>query len=81
MTGERTVHGLISWKSIGKAHVFGTAGKTVGECLDAEVRILSEDKSLLQAVGEIIQHEVVLVHDKEKKIVGIVTTTDLSGGR
>src|SRR5262245_5754130 len=28
MTGERTVHGLISWKSIGKAHVIGNAGRT-----------------------------------------------------
>ena len=27
MSGERTVDGLISWKSIGQAHVVGKAGK------------------------------------------------------
>ncbi len=78
MTGDRTVHGLISWKSIGKAHVVGTAGPRVVDCMDPEVRVLSGDMPLLRAVGEIIQHEIVLVQDRAKKIVGIVTTTDLS---
>src|SRR5437867_4065725 len=78
MTGDRTVHGLISWKSIGKAHVVGTAGPRVVDCMDPEVRVLSGDMPLLRAVGEIIQYEIVLVQDRAKKIVGIVTTTDLS---
>lgn len=78
MTGERTVHGLISWKSIGRARVVGAARKRVADCMDHDVRVLSQDMSLLDAVEEIIRHEVVLVHDKSRAIVGIVTTTDLS---
>jgi CBS domain-containing protein len=78
MAGKRTLHGLISWKSIGRAHVVGTAGPRVVDCMDKEVQVLAADMPLLAAVGEIIRHEVVLVHDKQKKIVGLVTTTDLS---
>jgi CBS domain-containing protein len=78
MTGERTVHGLISWKSIGKAHVIGKAGPTVADCMDPEVRVLAADMPLLKAVNEIIRHEIVLVQDQSRRIVGIVTTTDLS---
>src|SRR5262249_54477375 len=41
MTGNRTVHGLISWKSIGRAHVVRTAGPRVADCMDADIRILA----------------------------------------
>jgi CBS domain-containing protein len=78
MSGERTVHGLISWKSIGKAHVVGKAEPRVADCMDSEVQVLAADMPLLKAVNEIIEHEVVLVRDHSRKIVGIVTTTDLS---
>lgn len=78
MTGDRTIHGLISWKSIGRAHVVGTAGPRVVDCMDSEVQVLPADMPLLRAVGEIIRHEIVLVQDRSKRIVGIVTTTDLS---
>lgn len=78
MSGERTVHGMISWKSIGRAHVVRKPGSTVADCMDSEVRVLPADMPLLRAVNEIIQHEVVLVRDYSNKIVGIVTTTDLS---
>lgn len=78
MTGDRTVHGLISWKSIGRAHVVGKAGKRVVDCMEREVEILASDMALLAAVGEIIRHEVVLVRDPQRRIVGLVTTTDLS---
>jgi hypothetical protein len=78
MSGKRTVDGLISWKSIGRAHVVGKSGSTVADCMDSEVHVLAADMPLLKAVDEIIRHEVVLVRDHSKKIVGIVTTTDLS---
>jgi len=78
ITGTRTVHGIVSWKSIGRAHVAGSAGVQVAQCMDTDVRVLLDDMPLLKAVDEIIQHEVVLVRDPAKKIVGIVTTTDLS---
>ena len=43
-----------------------------------EPQVLAANMPLLKAVGEIIRHEIVLVQDGSKKIVGIVTTTDLS---
>src|SRR5262249_52875632 len=66
------------WKSIGRAHVVGKAGPRVADCMDAEVQVLAADMPLLKAVNEIIEHEVVLVRDHSRKIVGTVTTTDLS---
>lgn len=78
MTGAHTIHGIISWKSIGRAHVVGSAGKQVADCMDTEFRVLAGELSLLRAVGEVIRHEIVLVQDKQKRIVGLVTTADLS---
>lgn len=78
MGGGRTVHGMVSWKSIGRAHVGGSSGTRVKDFMDDKVAVLSSDMSLLSAVQEIIAHEVVLVRSKTKEIVGIVTTTDLS---
>jgi len=78
MTGGRTVHGMISWKSIGRAQVAGKAGPNVVDCMDDEIRVLPISMSLIDAVSEIIRHEVVLVKDHDRKITGIVTTTDLS---
>jgi len=78
MTCEKTVHGLISWKSIGRAHVVGQAGPLVRDCMDPDCKVLPANMPLLKAVAEIIQHEVVLVMNREKTITGIVTTTDLS---
>jgi len=78
MTGDRTTHGLISWKSIGRAHVVGTAGPRVADCMDVDVQILPAGMPLLRAVNEIIRHEIILVCDKQRRIIGLVTTTDLS---
>src|SRR5262245_28785570 len=78
MTGDRTTHGLISWKSIGRAHVVGKAGPRVADCMDADVQILPAGMPFLKAVAEIIRHEIVLVCDKQRRIIGLVTTTDLS---
>ena len=80
MTGDRTVHGLISWKSIGK----GTCGRDRQDrewwtAWTPRFEWLSGDMPLLRAVGrDHPTREIVLVPDRAKKIVGIVTTTDLS---
>jgi hypothetical protein len=46
--------------------------------MDADVQILPAGMPLLKAVAEIIRHEIVLVCDKQRRIIGLVTTTDLS---
>jgi len=78
MTSDKTVHGLISWKSIGQAHVVGRSGPLVRDCMDPDCQVLPAHMPLLKAVAEIIRHEVVLVKNVERTITGIVTTTDLS---
>jgi hypothetical protein len=39
---------------------------------------LSADISLFAAIGRIVEHDYVLIRDHQKKITGIVTTSDLS---
>lgn len=78
MHGERTVHGVISWKSIGRAHVCGEPGPTVADSMEPIVRILPSTTPLLTAVDEVIRHEFVLVRGPARKIVGLVTSTDLN---
>lgn len=68
MRGERTVDGLISWRSIGKTRIAdGKACKYARDCLE-RVEIVSSDTHLFEAVKIIAQKEVVLVRDNENKI-------------
>jgi len=78
MRDERTAEGLISWKSIGAAHALNREVNYVRDCMETYVEILSYDTSLFDAIDAITRHEVVLVRDAEKKISGLVTTTDIS---
>ncbi|WP_440997930.1 CBS domain-containing protein [Arhodomonas sp. SL1] len=77
MQGERTVHGLISWKSIGKARAFGQSCEQTRDCLE-KAAIIRADKPLLSAVSSIIENEVVLVKENDERIIGLVTTSDVS---
>jgi CBS domain-containing protein len=78
MPGERTVDGLISWRSIGNARMQNkTACERVRDCLES-VEIVSFDMHLFDAVRIIAEKEVVLVRDSENKISGVVTTSDIS---
>lgn len=78
IVGERSVKGMISWKSIGSRLVMGSECKEVRECMD-QTRIISSEISLFDAIGEIVKYECVLVQDTtSNKISGIVTTSDLS---
>lgn len=77
MTNEREVKGLISWKTIGIRLGLGRSGQTVREYMDPHVEI-SADVSLFNAIDLIVASECVLVRDRERKISGMVTTSDLS---
>lgn len=75
---DRNVDGLISWRSIGKSRIAdGKTCKYVRECLEP-VEIVNSDMHLFEAVNLIAQKEVVLVRNSEKKIVGLITTSDIS---
>ncbi len=74
---EFTLKGAISWKSIGRTLSLGLTCDTVRNCLE-EATVISSDTSLFAAIPTIVEKEYVVVKDTRNKIVGIVTTTDLS---
>lgn len=76
-TTERDVKGLFSWKSLGSRLALGRACKKVSESMEpaSEIR---QDASLFEAVPQIVEHQCILVRDATRKLVGIVTTADLS---
>jgi CBS domain-containing protein len=77
MQGERTVKGLISWKTIGSRLALGAGGEMVRDFMEAAAEI-SADASLFAAIRTIVDRQYVLVRDSEQRISGIVTTTDVS---
>jgi predicted transcriptional regulator len=77
MQGDREVRGMISWESIAKRSMLAPPPTTVAECrMDAQV--VDADSSLYDALPAIARHGYVLVRSPEKKIVGIVTASDLA---
>lgn len=79
MQDQRNVKGVISWKSIGSRLALGCSGSAVRDYMEADnPTVVSADDSLFTAIPAIVEHEYVLVRSSEKRIVGIVTTSDLS---
>jgi CBS domain-containing protein len=77
MTSEREIKGMFSWKSIGQRLTLGKSCKIVREAIDPHYEVRS-DESLFFAVALVAEHEFVLVRGSDKRICGIVTTTDLA---
>lgn len=77
MTSEREVKGMISWSSIGARLAVGNQAEAVSHYMEKH-RELSADVSIIAAVAMIAEHDYVLIRDDQKKITGIVTTSDLS---
>lgn len=79
MVGEREVKGVVSWTSVAQGLALG--GKfndtEVRKCMD-QAKIVSADISLFDAINDIVSSQYVLVQDTNRKICGIVTTSDLS---
>ena len=78
MTGERTVNGMISWKSIGSSFSLGGPYEWVRDCMEESVEEISIDAPLYEAIGSIAKHGYLLVRGKDRAVTGIVTETDLS---
>jgi CBS domain-containing protein len=77
MTNERDVKGVISWTSIATRLAFGKQGTKVSHFMDAAHEI-GADSSMFQAIPIIVQQQYVLVRGSDKRITGIVTSSDLS---
>lgn len=76
LSGQRSVEGVISWKSIGRAISLGKECLTVSDCKE-DVVILNYDEPLFNAVKVVLEKEVILVKQKDGIISGIVTATDV----
>jgi CBS domain-containing protein len=77
MTSSYEVKGVISWRSIGRRLTVASSGTEVREMMD-EAAEVKADRSIFEALAHIARHDYVLVRDAtDKKIVGIVTSSDL----
>lgn len=78
MQGNRDVKGIISWSSIGaKLALNESKFEKVREYMRPHHEVQSTD-SLFRVISHIVEHSYVLVRGEDKKITGIVTTSDLS---
>jgi CBS domain-containing protein len=76
--GEKTVHGMISWKSIGRAKVKSSnTCKYVKDCME-QAELVYSDTHLFDAISRIAARDVVLVRNTDNKLAGLVTTYDIS---
>ena len=78
LSGDRTIKGMVSWRSIGKAFAINRTGSEVRDFTEPRPKIRDLSTPLIDAVVDVIKHEVILVRDEAKRIVGLVTSTDLS---
>ena len=80
MTGERTVKGIITWESIAKKFALGHASDTHKKVKDfmSQNYFISEDKSILEVISDVLKYDCVLLKNTENKITGIVTKSDLT---
>jgi CBS domain-containing protein len=77
MTSEREVKGMISWSSVGSRLAVGNQSDSVSHYMETH-RELNANVSIFAAIAIIAEHDYVLIRDDQKKITGIVTTSDLS---
>jgi CBS domain-containing protein len=78
MIGDRTVKGVVSWRTIGQQMARKGKLDTVADCSTSDFREVASNRSLMDIVEDVIKHDFVLVRDEVGCISGIVTSTDLS---
>lgn len=76
--GQRGLCGYISWQTIGIAQANGVNTGVVKDYKQPIERVLKLDTPLLDSVRYVYQNEFALVEDNERKICGILTTSDIS---
>ena len=79
MQGERTVKGMISWRSIGAHESLNRPCEIVRDCME-RAEVVHKDDVLLDVIRIIAESGCVLVRDRNEKnaICGIVTAADLA---
>src|SRR5579871_5821446 len=78
MQGERDVKGVISWRSIGARYALGVSCEKVKDARE-DAQVIDANGTLFDAIPTIVKHGYVLVRNqKDRRITGIVTASDLS---
>jgi CBS domain-containing protein len=77
MQGERTVQGVVTWKSIGKSFALDGSAMTVKDVMDVNVTTVREQDPLFDVIPILLDREFVLVKDDTNLITGIITLSDL----
>jgi CBS domain-containing protein len=77
MTSDREVKGVISWRSLGSRLALGKGMGPVREFMDPSIEVDSK-ASLFDVIGQLVQHDYVLVRAADRRVSGIVTSSDLS---
>lgn len=77
MTSDRTVKGMLSWRSIGARLALGTPVVAARDAME-QCHIVRSSDSVFDAMQAIVTHDYVLVRGTSEKIDGIVTASDLS---
>jgi CBS domain-containing protein len=76
MQSDYSVKGMVSWKSIGSRLALGQDGTKAEDFMEPAV-VISSDASLFAVIGRLLGR--VCPHSRRKnRIIGIVTTSDLS---
>lgn len=78
MQGDRDVKGVITWETIGKKQFQSNHCQFVRDCMEITVPEVTADSSIFAAIDLIVKHDYTLVRQMDRKISGIVTTSDLS---
>lgn len=69
--------GFVTWKSIGHENFF-SATATARDCLRGEFEECGVDDNLFDVLDRIIRYEVVIVRGAGRRVLGVLTTTDLA---
>jgi CBS domain-containing protein len=77
MQGDREVKGVVTWKSIGLRQALDSKCERVADCRE-DARIVDSNRTLFDAIPIIVEHGYVLVRQRDRRITGIVTSSDLS---
>ena len=78
MNNEREVLGVVSWQSLAKGLIAGKESDCVKDFMTNDFEIIDDETPLFDAIKSVIRRGVAFVRDKEKKIKGPVTPSDLS---
>lgn len=78
-SGERArVEGVFSYASFSQAYIAGKPTKMVRDCISDEFIEVNEEKSLIDAVREILTRKTVVVRSCQNKLCGVVTARDVA---